>query len=86
MKLIRSLPRYRCDYCNHTGIERKMRVHEIVCWKNPNRHCETCNNTGLVYDNINDDGSLLAKQPCPYCSKYDPMLAPALEPLKELSA
>jgi hypothetical protein len=39
-----------------------MKRHEPICWKNPNRHCSNCNDTGWQ-----DEGD-----PCYWCSKVTP--------------
>jgi hypothetical protein len=39
-----------------------MEAHEPVCWKNPNRHCPNCGDTGWQ-----DEG-----EPCYWCSKVTP--------------
>lgn len=36
-----------------------MKRHEPICWKNPNRHCSNCNDTGWQ-----DEG-----EPCYWCGK-----------------
>lgn len=86
MKQIKTMPRFRCDFCRHTGIKRKMLVHEKVCWRNPNRHCDLCNDTGFVYTVLvegSNDPQFLSPEygttdPCVYCSKFDPLKVPPL--------
>lgn len=77
MRLIKTKPRYRCDYCRHVCAgESKMAKHEQICWRNPLRHCELCDDTGFTYEDINGDGSLVHKEPCYYCSQFDATKVP----------
>lgn len=35
--------RYYCDHCNKGGlVRRSMELHEVICIKNPARHCPVC--------------------------------------------
>jgi len=77
MKEIKTHKRYRCDFCKKTGIKRKMEWHEKMCFRNPNRFCSECNNTGLV-DVYGDHW--LGQTECTYCAKMDKEL------LKEIDA
>lgn len=63
MKLIRSKPRYRCDFCRRASTKEAMTRHEIICWKNPKRYCENCDNKGKTGNY--DEGF----EPCHYCSQ-----------------
>ncbi len=64
MRLIKTRPRYHCDFCSHTATEDAMAKHERICWLNPNRHCASCNDTG-VYPG--EDG--MPDEPCYYCKQ-----------------
>jgi hypothetical protein len=70
MKLIKSKPRYRCDFCKHTSMEAAMKRHEVICFRNPDRYCELCGNKG-EYTEVYDEG-LSQTIPCYYYSKFDP--------------
>lgn len=66
MKLIKSKPRYKCDYCNYSAGMLAVTNHEGICWKNPNRYCDYCKNEGKTYAGY---GLGLGEYlPCPYCS------------------
>lgn len=45
-----TLPRLKCDYCNHRVFHSKPACikHEDKCYKNPNRNCPTCENDGEI--------------------------------------
>lgn len=79
MKLIKTKPRYRCDYCRHTAMQGAMERHEKVCWRNPNRYCEACDNKNFTYIDHGGDGSLVEKLPCYYCQQYDASKLPPVE-------
>ena len=79
MRLIKTKPRYKCDYCRHTGMQRAIERHEKVCWRNPNRYCESCDNNHFIYIDHNGDGSLVEKQPCYYCNQYDATKVPPVD-------
>lgn len=65
MRLVKARPRYRCDYCSHTSTKDAMERHEQICWRNPNRHCESCNDTGIY---VVTEGHT---EPCYYCRRRD---------------
>ena len=46
-----------------------MERHERICWRNPDRHCSTCNDTGRV---VEDDWDM----PCFWCSQRNPDMPP----------
>lgn len=68
MRLIKTKPRYHCDFCSHTSTKAAMESHEKICWKNPNRYCESCNNTGIYPGEVDQ-----ADEPCYYCKKRTPL-------------
>lgn len=67
MRLVNSRPRYHCDYCRKILTKDAMERHEIICWKNPNRFCASCNNTGFYPG----EEVGLANYPCYFCSQRD---------------
>jgi len=69
MKLVKTRTRYRCDFCARTSTRAAMEAHERMCWRNPDRHCPSCNNTGFY-----PRESWEPEEPCYYCSKRDPDL------------
>lgn len=80
MRLVKQRPKYHCDFCSRTSTKEAMEIHERICWKNPNRYCETCKGTGKVYE---DDGGYAYGRmvDCWYCKEFDPVKA---DPLGEL--
>lgn len=74
MRLIKTLPRYKCDFCSHTATKAGMERHERICWFNPNRHCRSCNDTGW-YPAENER---LAPERCYFCGQRDPILTRAV--------
>lgn len=73
MRPVRSLPRFRCDFCTRTSTEASMKRHEKRCYRNPDRFCDYCKNEGYVFV---DDGAYYGgiKEPCFYCSRLDESL------------
>ena len=67
MKLIKAQPKYKCDFCRHTSTKKAMERHEKMCYRNPNRYCEFCDNKGELVDYI--DEGLVQRTPCPFCEK-----------------
>lgn len=66
MKEVKTQKRYKCDFCKKRGIKRKMEFHEKNCYRNPNRECSACKNTGKV--SAGDDYNTPVD--CPYCSAF----------------
>ena len=60
-----------------------MLLHETICWRNPNRHCGFCNDTGFYDEDYGTEFPSVSIA-CPYCSLYDPTKAPTLEPQKAI--
>jgi len=86
MKAIKTQQRFRCDFCKHTGTKSSMIIHEKRCYRNPNRFCDYCDNTGKVEVETLEDGSGYSKSimgDCPYCSKFNPKM---LEEIKTREA
>jgi len=69
LRLIKTRPRYHCDFCSHTSTKAAMEAHESICWKNPNRHCPSCNDTGFYRE---DYGGGYQDEPCYWCKKLTP--------------
>lgn len=43
----RTVTTYKCDFCNHKYVIQKRGLeHEFKCYKNPDRHCLNCDDTG----------------------------------------
>lgn len=66
MTPVKSLQRYKCDYCKHRGIKRRMEWHEKVCYYNLNRECDTCAGTGQQWVDGDEDweGYYIDCKPC----------------------
>lgn len=68
MRSVQSRPRYRCDYCRYVATESAVARHEKICWKNPDRICPACSNTGF-YDGGGTPEYGYEQIPCHYCTK-----------------
>lgn len=73
VKPVKTRPRFRCDHCRKTGVAESIARHEQICWKNPDRLCPTCNNTGEVSEYIEGAGTKI--DPCPFCSQRNEDIA-----------
>lgn len=71
LREVKTRPKFHCDFCNRTSTKDAMEKHEIICWKNPNRHCESCNDTGVYRE---DYGSGYLDEPCYFCKQMKPEL------------
>lgn len=74
MKSVKTQPRFQCDFCKRRSTRSVMEKHEKRCFRNPDRFCDECGNTGEVTINVSDiadgvGGSFQSS--CPYCSKFD---------------
>jgi hypothetical protein len=67
MKPVKTKPRFKCDFCNFKATEPTVEKHEVICWKNPNRYCKACGNTGIIKQII--DVGLVDRIDCYYCSQ-----------------
>ena len=68
MKEVKTMKRYKCDFCKRRSIKRVMELHERRCFRNPNRFCDYCENVGYTIETENDTSF---RQSCPYCSRRD---------------
>lgn len=71
MRVVKQRPKYRCDFCRHTATKDAMERHERLCWKNPNRWCDTCGNTGRA--TVEYDYGMKEAVECWFCKQFDPM-------------
>ena len=60
MRMVKTRPRFRCDFCRKVLTEAAMERHERMCWNNPERYCGLCENTG-----VSDEHGT----PCYFCSQ-----------------
>jgi len=71
MKEVKTQKKYKCDFCKKRGIKRKIAWHEGNCYRNPNRICSTCNNTGKYDCDVGDDNGTIVEMDCQYCASFD---------------
>lgn len=69
MKAVKTIQKYKCDFCKRRSIKSAMERHEKVCYRNPNRFCDYCENKGYTMEDLGI-GSLV-QQDCPFCSRFD---------------
>lgn len=70
MKKVKSMQRYKCDFCKKRGIKRTMLFHEVNCYQNPNRVCSQCNNTGTYEVHYGDDNDTTGMEECQFCKAF----------------
>lgn len=69
MKPVRTQQKYKCDFCKKRSVKHVIAKHESRCFRNPNRFCDACQNTGkLTPDRVN---GYEVEQPCIYCQSFD---------------
>ena len=69
MRSVKTQLRYKCDYCRKVSTKAAMERHEKICFRNPDRFCEACQNTRkthVVGDGINEEAYY---EDCFYCSQ-----------------
>lgn len=64
---VKTLPKFKCDFCKKRSTASVITKHEKRCYRNPNRFCDFCENTGRVSSG-NDEG---VEDLCPYCAKFN---------------
>ena len=74
---VKTLPRFKCDFCKKRSTKTVMEKHERRCFRNPDRYCEECQNLGFISVEIDEMGT--HQQPCEYCSRFDPEKLKAIE-------
>lgn len=79
MKLVKSLPKYKCDFCKRRSVKSAMERHEKICFRNPDRYCELCKNTGYTGNDYDEP-----KVPCYYCKGFNKKMLEEIE-ARELS-
>ena len=65
---VKSQQKYKCDFCKKRSVKSAMERHEKICFRNPDRYCDFCDNKGEVDEGIEDYTYMI---PCIYCSKFD---------------
>lgn len=76
MKPVRTQQRFQCDFCSRRSTKTVMEIHEKRCFRNPNRFCDACGNTGKQKVEVGElnGQTYYEDQPCFYCSKFDPKM------------
>lgn len=70
MKPIRTQPRFRCDFCKKAGGARAIKAHEKICFKNPKRWCDLCENQGYFTEGFEDPTIPSQRYDCNFCHKW----------------
>jgi len=83
MKPVKTLQKYKCDFCTKRSVKSAMEKHEKRCFRNPNRYCDFCENVGFTFEVI-ADGIGAVKVDCPYCSKFDAEQLKAIEEFESI--
>lgn len=73
MKAVKTLQKYKCDFCKKRSVKQAMERHEKRCFRNPNRYCDYCENKGFTIEHYGEDipGAIDQEIPCPYCEGFD---------------
>lgn len=79
---VKTKPRYKCDYCKKRAVKWIMEAHEKTCFRNPNRVCYLCNNTGVTEG---DNGLYTCEIPCYECAKFSKEMFDEIDKYKEIS-
>jgi uncharacterized CHY-type Zn-finger protein len=74
---VKTMQKYKCDFCKKRGIKSAIEKHERRCFRNPNRFCDTCKNTGKTIEIVPEYGTFT--NDCPYCSRFDPQQKKEIE-------
>ena len=73
---VKVMPKFRCDFCKKRSTKAVMELHEKRCFRNPNRFCDYCENTGE--EELEENGQWY-KVPCHYCEKFNPQMLKEIE-------
>ena len=71
---VKTMKRYKCDFCKKRSTRSVMILHEKRCYRNPNRFCDNCDNSGFTFvepEYLDGFRTEKIKEPCYYCSKFD---------------
>lgn len=74
MRLVKSQPKYKCDFCNRRSTKSAMERHEKRCYLNPDRVCDACDNTGIAiveHAEAPEYGVTYVEVECTFCKKFD---------------
>lgn len=78
MKEVKVLQRFQCDFCKKRSVKHVIALHEKRCYRNPNRFCDACDNTGKV--DSGHEGYLID---CDYCSKFNEKMSKEIDEYKK---
>ena len=78
MKAVKTLQRYKCDFCKKKSVRHVIELHEKRCFRNLNRYCDYCDNKGYTEETIAEGFSAI-KQGCPYCEAFDGKILKEIE-------
>ncbi len=70
MKAVKTIQRYKCDFCKKRSVRSVIALHEKRCFRNPNRFCDSCENKGYTEVTVLE-GYPVQKEDCRYCSSFD---------------
>lgn len=73
---VKTQPRFKCDFCKKRSTKAVIAKHESRCFRNPNRFCDNCKNTGVQEY---DEGDFTVEVACHYCAKFDPKVLKDIE-------
>lgn len=78
---VKTLQRYKCDFCKKRSTKSVIEKHEKRCFRNPNRFCDNCKNEGVVetFEDGGNDEFVRVEVPCRYCAKFDPKVLKEIE-------
>lgn len=76
MKQVKVMPKFKCDFCSRRSTKAAMTAHERICFRNPNRFCDHCENKGFT---VEREDIYSYEAPCIYCSKFDPKIKDEIE-------
>lgn len=69
MRAVKTIQKYQCDFCKKRSVRHIIELHEKRCFRNPNRYCDYCDNTGKVTEDFDIYHS--REVDCPYCRQFD---------------
>lgn len=70
MKPVKTMQKYKCDFCQKRSTKSIIALHEKRCFRNPNRYCDYCDNKGFT-EEYDENAHASIKFDCPYCSSFD---------------
>jgi len=76
MKAVRTIQRYKCDFCKKRSVKNIIELHEKRCFRNPARFCDYCENSGHVTTTENDTDY---EVDCHYCSQFSKKMLVEIE-------